>query len=219
MNAKAIIFDLDGTLVESLPGIAQALNLTLADLGLPAKSDTEVRSYIGDGLWMLIRRALDAEQFTDAQVDEIQEPFQAHYKAVWKEGTVLFDGVVSLIQKLNEAGKTVGVLSNKKHPSTVEIVELLLGRDQVPVIYGQRDGIAKKPEAAPLLAICEELELSPEEVCYVGDSTIDLETAKNAGTQGVGVTWGYHDLDALLPYGFTLCDDMVTLEGELLGDS
>jgi len=215
MSAKAVIFDLDGTLVESLPGITEALNLTFAEYQLAPRDQAEVRDYIGDGLWVMLRRAMNAEQtsqYDDAFIDEMQEPFQKHYHQVWKQGTYVFEGVSELICSLNERGVVVGVLSNKKHDATVDVVEFLFGRDQVSVIYGQRDGVAKKPDPAPLLALCEELQLSPNEVCYVGDSTIDLETAKGAGTQGVGVTWGYHDRDRLVPFGYELCDDVASLK-------
>lgn len=208
---KAVIFDLDGTLVESLPGLTDTLNRVLEDLGLDKKSPEQVRSYIGDGQWMLIRRALPEESFSDAQVDALQPAFQDYYKELWPTGTEPYAGVPEMLESLKNAGVKLGVLSNKKHPFTVEIVEKLFGRELIPLIYGQRDNIPKKPDPAALSSICEEINILPSEVCYIGDSTIDLETAKSANTQGIGVTWGYHDRPRLEAYGFPLCDSVTEL--------
>ncbi len=213
---KAVIFDLDGTLVESLPGLTTALNALLADLSRPAKTAEQVRSYIGDGQWMLIRRALP--DLSDGEIDALQAPFQAHYQQAWPTGTEIFAGISEMLVALQAAGVQLGVLSNKKHPFTVEIVEQLFGRDLIPLIYGQREGIPKKPDPAALLAICEETGLAPMEVCYVGDSTVDLLTAQGAGTRGVGVTWGYHDAPRLEEYGFPLCVTVAALHQTLLAE-
>ena len=213
---KAVIFDLDGTLVESLPGLTDALNRLLTDLGRPTEPASVVRSYIGDGQWMLIRRALPTEEFSDTQIDELQAPFQRHYTEAWPEGTVIYEGLMPMLQQLHEKGVQLGVLSNKKHPFTVEIVEHLFGRELMPLIYGQRDGITKKPDPAALISICEETGIPASEVCYIGDSTVDLETAKSAGTKAIGVTWGYHDKPRLEPYGFPLCDSVADLQDVLM---
>ena len=213
---KAAIFDLDGTLVESLPGLTEALNLLLVDLGRPVKTASQVRSYIGDGQRMLIRRALPAVEFDDAQIDTLQAPFQDHYRATWPKGTVIFDGVLEMLHTLRDSEIKLGVLSNKKHPFTVEIVEHLFGRDLIPLIYGQRDGIPKKPDPAALISISDEIQVPVNEICYIGDSTVDLETAQSARTQGLGVTWGYHDAPRLAEYGFPLCSNVVELQAALL---
>jgi len=212
---KAVVFDLDGTLVESLPGLTDALNLTLADLGLEAHSEAQVRTYIGDGLRMLLRRALDKTTFPDDTLSEIQETFEKHYAVVWRAGTTPYEGVMEMLESLKKKGLQLGVLSNKMHPFTVEIVEALFGRELLPLIYGQRVGIPKKPDPTALISICEEISLTPSDVMYVGDSTVDLETSKGAGTLGIGVTWGYHDKERLVPYGFPLYDSVEELRERL----
>jgi len=209
---KAAIFDLDGTLVESLPGLTEALNRLLTDLRRAPKTDLQVRSYIGDGQWMLIRRALPTDEFSDVDIDALQDKFSAHYKDAWPEGTVIFDGILEMLHILQDKGIKLGVLSNKKHPFTVEIVEHLFGRQLMPLIYGQRDGIAKKPDPAALLSIAEEIKVSITDICYIGDSTIDLETAKSAGSTGIGVAWGYHDKDRLTSYGFPVASNVEELK-------
>ena len=211
---KAVIFDLDGTLVESLPGLTDALNRVLSDLELPPKTLSEVRSYIGDGQWMLIRRALP--DFTDAQIDALQPAFQKHYQAAWPSGTEPYLGIPEMLHELKGAGIQLGVLSNKKNPFTVEITETIFGRDLLPLIYGQRNNIPKKPDPAALISICEEINLPASEICYIGDSTVDLETAQGAQTNAVGVTWGYHDRARLEAYEFPLCDTVAELRKHLI---
>lgn len=216
---KAVIFDLDGTLVESLAGLTEALNLTLDELGRERLPATTVRGFIGDGLWMLIRRALPEEEFSAEAITELQANFQGHYARVWREGTEIFSGIPELLKELKERGVLLGVLSNKKHPFTVEIVEALFSRELMPLIYGQRDEIPKKPDPTALISICEEIQCLPEDVCYIGDSTVDLETAQGAGTAGIGVCWGYHDKDRLRDYDFPLCDSVEELRHLLLAQA
>lgn len=201
---KAVFFDLDGTLVESLPGLTEALNRTLKDLDKKPLPVSTVRTYIGNGLWMLIRRALSKKEFSDNQITELQSQFQNHYKNSWRSGTNPFDGIKDLITDLSHAGFTLGVLSNKTHHFTVEITEDLFGRNLIPHICGQIDGVPRKPDPTSLLQLCEEARVTPVETAFVGDSTVDLETAINAGTKAVGVTWGYHNSSSLEKYNLPL---------------
>ncbi len=213
---KAVFFDLDGTLVESLPGITEALNRVFDELGRERLSEFTVRGYVGDGLWKLVRRALPENQFSNKIISELLFSFQTHYADVWREKTEIFDGIPELLGALKNKGIQLGILSNKQHPFTVEIVEALFGRELIPLIYGQREGIPIKPDPTALIAMCDEAGLSPNEIVYVGDSTIDLETAKGAGTQGIGVTWGYHDKEHLQGFDFPLCDSASELHIALL---
>lgn len=216
---KAVFFDLDGTLVESLSGLTEALNQVFDDVGKKRITEHTVRGYVGDGLWLLIRRALPKNEFSDERITDLQENFRRHYADVWRDGTEIFDGVPELLNALKSKGIQLGILSNKQHPFTVEIVEALFGRELIPMIYGQRDGIPIKPDPSALIAMCEEAGLPANEVTYVGDSTIDLETAKGAGTHGVGVTWGYHDKEHLEGFVFPLCDSVSDLSDTLLNGS
>ena len=212
---KAVFFDLDGTLVESLPGLTTTLNLTIGELGKEPYSEAKVRTFIGDGLWMLLRRALSEEEYSDQQITALQPVFQAYYKTEWEKGTIPFSGIRDLLNTLSEKEITLGVLSNKMHNYTVEITESLFSRDLIPLIYGQREGIPKKPDPSSLIEMCNEVNLSPKDVVYVGDSTVDLEVALNAKTAGIGVTWGYHDKRALQPYDLPLVDTVKELSQAL----
>ena len=215
---KAAIFDLDGTLVDSLPGLAASLNHTLTSEGLPEIHLSTVRGYVGNGLWQLIRCAFPTSDYPDEAITRLRGTFEKHYAQVWQDTTTPFEGIIDLLHSLHANGVTLGVLSNKQHSFTQDIVSTLFGRDLMPVIYGQRDGIAKKPAPDALLAICQELTLSPTEVTFIGDSTVDLATAQAAKTKGAGVTWGYHDQSQLSPYGYPLCDTVTDLKTMLLSE-
>lgn len=217
---RAVFFDLDGTLVDSLGGITDALNLTLKDLGKPALPHATVRTYVGNGLWTLIRLALPIAEFTDEQVSALQPAFEEHYKTTWLAGTTPFNGIVQLVNDLANAGITLAVVSNKMHSFTVEITQRLFGPDAIPFVVGQQEGIPEKPDPASLLAICREAQLTPADVVFVGDSSVDLETAINAQIRSVGVTWGYHDAEQLEKYKQPLAHTVPELRailGELTG--
>lgn len=212
---KAAIFDLDGTLVESLSGLAEALNRTRAEQGEAPNTLPEVRSFIGDGMRMLLRRSFPEERFPTETLEALSDSFQAHYAEVWKDGTEPYEGISEMLQELHGMGVKLGVLSNKPHGFTVEIVEELFGRELMPLIYGQREGVPKKPDPSALISLCEETGIAPEDVVYIGDSTVDLETAIGAQTKGIGVTWGYHDRDRLVPYKLPLAETVSALSQTL----
>ena len=191
-----LIFDLDGTLVDSLQGIAASLNRALATLGLPSHPVAKVRGFVGDGARVLCQRALGGTG-TDAAVDALEAAFKADYAGSWRDGTVVFDGIPELLQRLAAAGHSLTVLSNKPHPFTVEIVAALFPGVPFAAVLGQRPEVARKPDPAGALEIAARLGLPPAACTVVGDSTMDLETGRRAGMRTVAVTWGYHDTDAL----------------------
>jgi len=186
---RAFIFDLDGTLVDSLPGIALALNHALTDAGLPGCSETEVCAFIGDGMAVLVERAL-GDQNADLRAD-VLAGFQKHYQQDWKEGTTCFPGMMDLLGRLHAEGLPLAVLSNKPHLFTVEIVQTLFPPQLFAPIQGHRDGFPKKPDPTTALQIVRDWGLEPHEVAYVGDSTVDLATAEAGGLIPLIFSWGY----------------------------
>lgn len=158
---QAVFFDLDGTLVESLPGLTEALNRTLTDLAQAPLPQTTVKTYVGNGHWMLLRRALSTEEFSDDRVTHLQSKFQHHYNNTWRSGTIAYDGINELLNDLVDNGILLGVLSNKPHRYTVEITETLFGRKVIPYIHGQKDGVAKKPDPGSLRMLCREAGVEP----------------------------------------------------------
>ncbi len=190
------IFDLDGTLVESLPGIAASLNRSLALHGLPGHSDANVRSFIGDGAIKLVQRALVTVSRLDL-TDSVLKHFATDYARSWPAGTSVMDGMHGVLGELAERGMQTAVLSNKPHAFTLEIVEKLFPQHHFSVILGNREDMPHKPDPTGALEIANQLGVLPKDCVIIGDSTMDLDTAKNAGMKSIAVTWGYHDRERL----------------------
>ena len=188
------IFDLDGTLVDSLPGIAASLNRALVACGRKSYSSAEVRRFIGDGIVMLVHRA--APQATQSEQDELLQMFRADYAQHWSDGTAVYDGIHQLLATLQKQGARLAVLSNKPHAFTVEIVQFLFPAMFDPII-GQRHGIPHKPAPAGLQEILDQWQLPAATCVLLGDSTMDLQTAQALGVQAAAATWGYHDHHSL----------------------
>jgi phosphoglycolate phosphatase len=195
MGYKALILDLDGTLVESLPGIANSLNLALAKHGFPCHDITRVRSFIGDGTWMLVRKSI--QDAPDSTIEEVTESFKQAYDEGWKAGTEVFAGFMSLLITCVEKEIKLAVLSNKPHHYTSIIVQTLFPEIPFVIVLGQQEGMPKKPAPDGTLLCLERLGVSPEQTLFIGDSTVDMQTAKAAGLPCAAVTWGYHDQSAL----------------------
>lgn len=193
-----LIFDLDGTLIDSLAGIAASLNHALDAHELPRHPTRAVRGFIGDGSRMLVRRALPAEA-EDRLVDSVEAGFKEHYASHWPDGTTLYPGIDTLIRSLAAGGHQLAVLSNKPHPFTVEIVEGLFPEHPFETIAGQREGIPRKPAPDGVLRILRDWSVAAADARFIGDSTVDRETARRAGVPFVAVSWGYHDPETLGP--------------------
>lgn len=194
---SALIFDLDGTLVESLPGIAASLNRALALHGLPGHGEAAVRGFIGDGARMLVTRAMDPGEVAP-QLESVLRCFAEDYAVSWPHGTQPFNGINALLADLRARGIPLAVLSNKPHVFTTEIVGKLFPRDTFVAVLGNREGLPHKPDPAGALEIAAMLGVAPENCVLIGDSTMDLDTALNAGMASIAVTWGYQNRERLL---------------------
>jgi phosphoglycolate phosphatase len=214
-----MIFDLDGTLVDSLPGIANSLNRALGISGYPGHALSAVRGFIGNGSRVLIERAVAGRAGED-EIDTLEAAFKRDYEKSWPEGTTVYPGVSELLACLAGMGHPLAVLSNKPHPFTTAIVSRVFPEIQFACVLGQRPGIAHKPDPAGALELAEAMGMPPEMLSMVGDSTIDIETARNAGMQAIAVTWGFHDRDRLLAAGAeVMVDTAGALAGWLAGSS
>lgn len=192
---KGWIFDLDGTLVDSLPGIAASLNAALAAQDQPVHDAKAVRSFIGDGAEMLVRRALG---MADEELQyRVLQSFREHYALHWQSGTTPYEGIPDLLENLRARGDSLALLSNKPHQFTINIVEKIFPGVFSQVI-GQRAGIPHKPDPRGLREILEAPSWRAERSAMIGDSVIDLQTARAADIAGIAVMWGYHDREVLL---------------------
>lgn len=209
---KALIFDLDGTLVDSLQGIASALNHALGQSGLPIHSPDAVRGFIGNGARVLIERGVPVGS-SEMLIDTVENAFKAAYEVAWPQGTTPYPGIIPLLETLQQQGAHLAVLSNKPHSFTTKMVARIFPSIRFGAVLGQRAGIPHKPDPSGALEISELLGIFPEYCSVIGDSTMDMETAKNAGMRAVAVTWGFHDREKLLATGtHHVADD----PGELL---
>jgi phosphoglycolate phosphatase len=210
----AFIFDLDGTLVDSLRGIADTLNRTLTAHGLPGHSDARIRTFVGDGLTNLILRALPTGP-EQQLLDSVLHFYRQDYERTWKQGSQPYPGVPNMLATLAEHGFPLAVLSNKVHSFTVEMVTSTFPDIPFASILGQHDGIPHKPDPHGALELAETLKTSPASCFIIGDSTVDFMTARNAGMRAISVDWGYHDRPALESAGSThivsSADELTTL--------
>ncbi|UJR86733.1 HAD family hydrolase [Sandaracinus amylolyticus] len=188
----AVIFDLDGTLIDSLADIAASLNHALAESGLPTHTIDEVRGLVGYGASELVRGALPPEH-RDALSTDVLARYRARYRSHLIVETRPYDGIVEVLEALEARGIAKAVLTNKPHSASVEIVERLFPRFRFDVVLGQKDGIPHKPDPAGALEIASTLGLSPASMMIVGDGDTDMRTARSAGMLAVGCLWGFRD--------------------------
>ncbi len=188
---KAVLFDLDGTLLNTLGDLTAAVNHALSAHGFPTRTEAQVRTFVGDGVRELIARACppNTAQTTQQSVLEAYLPFYAAHNA---DKTVPYDGVLNLLQSLREAGVALGVVSNK-HEAGVQALCARFFGDVLDVVVGGSGARPLKPAPDNLLFALEQLGVSPEQAWYVGDSAVDVVTARAAGVRCVAVTWGFQD--------------------------
>lgn len=195
----AVIFDLDGTLVDSLGDIGRAVNHALAAHGLPTHPLDAYRRFVGEGVRRLAERVVPAER------PELITPVLAEYQRFYAENLLLstrpFEGIEPLLDALCARGMRLAVLSNKPDPATQTIVRALFSRWPLRAVQGERSDVPRKPDPTGALQLTRVLETEPSRCLFVGDSGIDMQTAVNAGMLPVGVLWGLRDRDELLQYG------------------
>lgn len=195
---KAVIFDLDGTLSDSIHSIKYCADRAVAPLGYGPFSTEQYKYFVGDGVVNLIKRVLAAGG--DTQGIHLEEAL-ARYRELFAVDCMYqvkpYDGISELLQELKERGIRLAVLSNKPHAETVRVIETLFGKDMFDVIQGQVDGIPIKPDPAGAFRILEQLGLKPEDALYLGDTATDMKTGKGAGAFTLGALWGFRTREEL----------------------
>ena len=191
MAHKAICFDLDGTLLDTLADIGGCMNTTLEQFGFPVHSLERYKIFVGDGMENLARRALPEGQHTDARVTECVAGMRNQYGKRWKETTRPYEGVTEMLDALTARGIKLTVLSNKPDDFSKVIVKEFFGDWKFEAVFGARLNVPKKPDPAGAFEIAALLELPPEDFLYMGDTNTDMWTAKAAGMYALGALWGF----------------------------
>ena len=201
MKKQAVMFDLDGTLLDTLEDLGDAANLMLRERGYPEHDYPFYRHAVGDGARMLAKRSLPEGERNEAAVTEAHDALRRHYDAGWDVKTHPYDGILSMLDTLVSDGAVLAVLSNKPDSGVHKCVSRFLPADRFAVIQGVVPGGALKPDPAAALAIVATLGIPAEAWLYVGDTDTDMQTARAAGLFAVGCTWGFRDREELVACG------------------
>lgn len=194
MKKKVVIFDLDGTLSDSIHSIKYSGDRTMEKFGYGPFSEEQYKYFVGDGARNLVKRALEAGG--DTELAHFEEAY-ALYREIFRENCMYrvrpYEGIPELLATLKVQHVKIAVLSNKPHAETVNVVETLYGKGYFDVIEGQKEGLAIKPSPDGVFRILERLSLGAEDLLYLGDTATDMKTGKGAGAFTVGALWGFRD--------------------------
>lgn len=196
-----VIFDLDGTLMDTLVDLAASTNYALDQLGFPTRSINEVRSFVGNGVRKLIERAVPAG-ITECQLNEVFACFRTHYKVHCKDNSAPYAGIPAVLEQLRALGFKMAIVSNKPDAEVKQLnSEFFANCIGVAMGENEQAGIPKKPSPEMVLEAMRLLGCGMQECLYVGDSDVDIQTARNAGIDCLSVTWGFRSADILASHG------------------
>ena len=199
---KLCIFDLDGTLTDTLESLTYSVNLTLDELGFKQITAEQCRNFVGNGARRLVECSLQAAGDQDLKyIEKAMEFFGKIFKKTCTYHVAPYDGIVELLHCLREQGMQLAVLSNKPHMQTMDVVNMFFEDNLFAHIQGQKEGIPRKPDPTGALMIAEKFKVKPKECVYIGDSDVDMKTGTSAGMTTVGVTWGFRTREILLENG------------------
>ena len=210
---KLVIFDLDGTLLDTIADLATATNHALKQLGYPCHDTETIRTYVGNGINKLLECALPESERTEANVMKMRSFFVSYYDEHNADLSTPYPGIISLLETLQDKGIMVAVASNKYQVATEKLIRHYCPTIDFIEVLGQREGIAVKPDPTIVSDILKKADVTPEETLYVGDSGVDMQTAINAGIDAIGVAWGFRprtELESYQPKG------IITEASELL---
>lgn len=195
---KACIFDLDGTLTDTLESLTHSVQLTLEEMNLPKITREQCRRFVGNGARVLMEKALKAAGDTNgSRLEEGMDVYRRIFDENCTYHVTPYPDMVSVLTELKQRDIRLAVLSNKPHRQTVKVIEEIFGKDLFDYVSGQKDGIRRKPDPDGVIRIMEALRVGQKECLYVGDSEVDIRTGKNAGVRTVGVAWGFRTREEL----------------------
>lgn len=201
MNKKAVIFDLDGTLLNTLEDLTDSTNYALEKFNYPTKTVVQVRNYVGNGVAKLIERAIP-DGLNNPKFSDIENTFKKHYKNNMYNKTKPYDGILEMLEKIKKSGLKIAVVSNKFDEAVKELCKTYFaGLTDFCAGENEAAGIRKKPAPDTVIKVLKEFKLNPEDAVYVGDSEVDIQTAQNSKMDCISVLWGFKDEDFLLEHG------------------
>ncbi len=194
MKVKGCVFDLDGTISNTINTISYFANNALNKYGLPSVETEKYKLFLGDGADVLVRRMMAEVKCRDEDTfKKVLEYYNTTYDNDFMYLTYVYEGMRETIATLKEKGIKIAVLSNKPHQTTVKVINELFGEGYFDVCFGNREGVPKKPDPAPLCEVLKLMEIEKDECLYVGDTATDMKTGKGAGLFTIGVLWGFRD--------------------------
>ncbi len=200
MKFKGAIFDLDGTLIDSIEDIADSMNAVLREGGFPEHDLKSYKIFVGNGIKTLVRRALPKDS-PEVVVESCYTAMMTRYEKYCDVKSVPYKGIPELLGELHDRGLKMAVLSNKADRITKRVIGTLLSKIPFVSVEGLKDEATKKPNPSNAFIICSRMGVRPEEILYLGDTGIDMETARRAGFFAVGVLWGFRGKDELISNG------------------
>ena len=194
---KAAVFDMDGTVTNTLPTITNVINRIMAQEGLAPHSEEDMKYMVGNGYKNLVERAVTKRGGDISRLKSLQDKYLELYSEDYIAGSYIYDGIKEVLLKLKEKGVKIAVLSNRPHEQTKKVINALLGEDLFDMVCGAVDEFPLKPDTTYLKHILKTLDVTPGECLYFGDTSTDMETGKNGGLFTVGVLWGFRKRDEL----------------------
>ncbi len=201
MKQSLVVFDLDGTLLDTIGDLAAACNHILRMRALPEYDYAAYCGFVGNGITRLIERALPEHLRTKEYVEAARRDFVDYYIGHIDVRTRPYEGMADLLEMLAASGCRLAVASNKFHEGTSKLVRRFFPNIRFDAVYGNREGMPLKPDAALLQSIMRECDSEPSRCCMIGDSGVDMQTAHNAATHSIGVTWGFRSREELVANG------------------
>ncbi len=197
---KLCMFDLDGTLIDSVPDLANSINFALAQNNLPLRKREDIKANMGAGLSNLVKTSIIEELYTDELFETVRKSVISHYSDHCTDKTVLYDGIAEMLNRLLACGIKIVVITNKPHIFLDKIIGDLFKNISFTRVIGAGE-YPSKPDPVALYAVMEDLGVKKEECMYIGDTAIDIHTAINAGVAAAGVSWGYQNEETLKKAG------------------
>lgn len=207
MKYKAAMFDLDGTLLDTLDDLGDSCNHVIEAAGYPTHPVEAYKYFVGEGIEMLVTRALPEDQRSAENAAATVDKLKAHYAGNWANKTRPYDGIVELLASLTALGLALTVLSNKPDEATKQVIGHFFPDTKFKIVRGARHDLPKKPDPSGALNIAGKLGITPAEFIYIGDTATDMKTAVSAGMYPVGVSWGFRAVEELRNNGAKLLID------------